>query len=177
MAKDFFDELSGTLSKKAQSLTERVNSVYETQKLRSRIAGEERMAEKLMTDIGRIVYSRFLEGGEVDSDLVSLCEEIKGHEDAADELKADAAGKKGQKICPACKKEVDKYASFCPYCGTPVPDPEPEEEEEPEFEEIPGNSDAEDAPAEDEDAEEVTAPEEAAEETEEAVPEEAEISE
>ncbi len=176
MAKDFFDELGGTLSKKAQSLTERVNSVYEAQKLRSRIAAEERMAEKLMTDIGRIIYSRFLEDGEVDSDLVSLCEEIKGHEDAADELKADAAGKKGQKICPACRKEVDKEALFCPYCGTPLPEPEPEEkEEELEFEEIPGDSDAEDTPAEDEDAEEVTAPEETAEET--AEPEETEISE
>ena len=142
MAKDFFDGLGGTLSKRAQSLTEKVGSVYESQKLKARIAGEERMAEKLMTEVGRIIYARFADGAEIDEDLLELCEEIKGHEDVVSELKASAANKKGHKICPACKKEVDQAVSFCPYCGAQVPDPEPEAaEEEPEFEEIPSEED------------------------------------
>lgn len=138
MAKDFFDELGGTLSKTAQSLTEKVGSVYETSKLKSKISGEARMAEKLMADIGRIIYARFAEGGEVDEDLRDLCEEIRGHEEVIDELKANAAGRKGLKICPSCKKEVSKDALFCPYCGAPLPVPEPEEV----FEEVPEEVDA-----------------------------------
>ncbi|MBQ9064646.1 MAG: zinc ribbon domain-containing protein [Blautia sp.] len=137
MAKDFFDGLGGTLSHKAQTLTEKFGFVYESQKLKSRISGEKRMIEKLQSDIGRIIYERFADGMEVDESLVSLCEEIRGHEDAIEEFKGYAAGRKGLKICPACKKEVDKKALFCPYCGTPVPNPEPEEEEESEFVEIP----------------------------------------
>lgn len=156
MAKDFLDELSKT----AQSLTEKVSSVYESSKLRSKIAAEENQAEKLMAEIGKIIYTRFMEGKETDSEFQELCEAILGHKKAVDDLKAAAAGKKGLKICPACEKEIDKDAMFCPYCGTPVPNPEPEQEDE--FE------DTEDGAAE-EDACEVT---EAVEETEE--PEESE---
>ena len=125
MAKDFLDELSKT----AQSLTEKVSSVYESSKLRSKIAAEENEAEKLMAEIGKIVYARFVEGKETDSEFQELCEGILGHKKAAEDLKAAAAGRKGLKICPACEKEIDKDAMFCPYCGTPVPNPEPVKEE------------------------------------------------
>lgn len=155
MAKDFLDELSRT----AQSLTEKVSSVYESTKLRSKIAAEENEAEKLMAEIGKIIYARFAEGQETDSEFQELCEGILGHKKAVDELKAEAAGKKGLKICPACEKEIDKEAMFCPYCGTPVPNPEPVEEED-------FTDDAEDEFAE-EDACEVTETEEAEETAEE----------
>lgn len=162
MAKDFLDELSKT----AQSLTEKVSSVYESTKLRSKIAAEENEAEKLMAEIGKIIYARFAEGQETDSEFQELCEGILGHKKAVDELKAAAAGKKGLKICPACEKEIDKEAMFCPYCGTPVPNPEPVEEED-------FVDDAEDEFAE-EDACEVTETVEETEETEEAAEEPAE---
>jgi len=155
MAKDFLDELSKT----AQSLTEKVSSVYESTKLRSKIAAEENEAEKLMAEIGKIIYARFAEGQETDSEFQELCEGILGHKKAVDELKAAAANKKGLKICPACEKEIDKEAMFCPYCGTPVPNPEPVEEED-------FTDDAEDEFAE-EDACEVTETEEAEETAEE----------
>lgn len=163
MAKDFLDELSKT----AQSLTEKVSSVYESSKLRSKIAAEEHESVKLMAEIGKIVYARFAEGKEVDSEFQELCEGILGHKKAVDELKATAAGKKGLKICPACEKEIDKDAMFCPYCGTPVPNPEPAPEEE-DF-----ADDAEDEFAA-EDACEVTETVEETEETEESAEEPAE---
>ncbi len=162
MAKDFLDELSKT----AQSLTEKVSSVYESSKLRSKIAAEENEAVKLMAEIGKIVYARFVEGQETDSEFQELCEGISGHKKAVDELKAAAAGKKGLKICPACEKEIDKDAMFCPYCGTPVPNPEPAEEEV-------MTDEAEDGTAE-EDACEVKEAVEVTEENEEPACEEAE---
>ena len=175
MAKDFFDELGETISRRAQDLSEKVGSAYESQRVRGKISNEEHARVKLMTDMGRLIYTKFTEGKEVDSDLVSLCEEIRSHEQAIEELKESAAAKKGLKICPACKKEVSKNAAFCPYCGTQVPDPEPEPEKEPEeaveadftepdsydFEEVPsGEAEEETAPEEEEAPEEEAAPEE-----------------
>ena len=164
MAKDFLDELTKT----AQSLTEKVSSVYESSKLRSKIAAEENEAEKLMAEIGKIIYARFAEGKETDSEFQELCEGILGHKKAVEDLKTEAAGRKGLKICPACEKEIDKEAMFCPYCGTPVPNPEPAEEEV-------MTDDAEDVFAE-EDACEVKETVEETEETEEPAEEPAEDS-
>ncbi|MBQ8305717.1 MAG: zinc ribbon domain-containing protein [Blautia sp.] len=132
MANDFFNDLSETLSKTAKGLSERMGSMYDAQKIRSKIAGEEKLINKALADIGQIVFDRFAEGGEVEEDIRALCEEICQHNESIESLKEEAAGKKGQKICPGCKKSVDKEVSFCPFCGTPVPDPEPPVEEEPE---------------------------------------------
>ena len=163
MAKDFFDELGENISKRAKDVSEKVSNAYETQRVRGKISNEEHAAEKLMTDIGRLVYTKFTEGQEVDSEFASICEEILSHEQAIEELKQSAAAKKGLKICPACKKEVSKKASFCPYCGTQVPDPEPEPEEAPAEEEEFDFTEAvveEEAASEEETAEEAEAPKE-----------------
>ena len=132
MANEFFSDLSEKLTKTAQGLGKSMGDIYEAQKKRSQISGEERMVDKLMTDVGRIIFDRYKEGADIDSELLAVCVEINQHMENIEALKEDVANKKGQKICPACKKSVDKEASFCPYCGTAVPDPEPEEEEIPE---------------------------------------------
>ena len=129
MANDFFNDLSETLSKTAKGLGERMGSMYDAQKIRSKIAGEEKLINKTLADIGQILFDRFVEGQEMDEDIRVLCEEICQHNENIENLKEEAASKKGQKICPGCKKNVDKEVAFCPFCGTPVPDPEPPVEE------------------------------------------------
>ena len=64
----------------------------------------------------------------MDEELQNLCQEIRQHLDAIAEYKDAAADLKGRKICPSCKRAVEKDAAFCPYCGTACPNPEPEEE-------------------------------------------------
>ncbi len=129
MANDFFKDLSETITKTAQGLSERVGGLYEEQKLRARISDEEKMVTKTMADIGQIMFDRYLAGNVEDEELTSLFEEIKEHMANIEDLKAESAGKKNQKICPNCKKAVDKTVCFCPFCGTEVPNPEPVEEE------------------------------------------------
>ena len=56
MAKDFFGTLGETLTKTARELSGRAEEVYETQRLRNKISGEERQINKAMADLGKIIY-------------------------------------------------------------------------------------------------------------------------
>ena len=63
MAKDFFGSLGETLTKTARELSDRAEEVYETQRLKNKISGEERQITKAMADIGKIIYKRWCSAG------------------------------------------------------------------------------------------------------------------
>lgn len=130
MGTDFFDELGETLTRTARELGERAEQIYETQKIRNKISGEERIVDKLMADMGNLLYRRYKAGETLDGEFVTFCEEIDQHFLKIKEYKENAADLKGKKICPSCGKAVDKEVSFCPYCGTACPDPETEDAKE-----------------------------------------------
>lgn len=156
---DFFDGLGETITKTAKELGERAEQIYEAQKIRNRISGEERIIDKVMADIGNLIYKRFTNGEALDSEVSVLCEEIQQHVQKIKEYRGAAADIKGQKLCPACEKAVDKEVSFCPYCGAECPAPEPEKTEEDEIKEAyednfqaeePVEAEAEEAPMQEE---------------------------
>lgn len=128
MGSEFFDGLGETISRTAKELGGKAEVLYGTQKLKSRISGEERVVEKLMSDMGNIVYRKYTEGNAVEGELGELCEKISQHMHMILELKERMAELKGQKLCLSCQKAVEKDVSFCPYCGAACPTPEPEEE-------------------------------------------------
>lgn len=134
MAADFFDGLKKTISqttkelgKATRELSERAEQTIEAQKIRNKIAGEEKIIEKVKVDIGEWIYKKHANGEGLDSELSALCQEIDQHYLKIREYKDSAANIKGQKVCPSCEREVDMSVSFCPYCGTPCPTPEPVE--------------------------------------------------
>lgn len=129
MAKDFFDELSDTITRTTKDLSKKAGQIYETQKIRSKISSEEQMIQKLKADIGNVIYEKYKDGAEVEEGLKGFCEEIQQHLHIIAGYKDAAAELKGQKICPACGKSVDRSVAFCPFCGSPCPTPEPEKAE------------------------------------------------
>ena len=129
MARDFFDELSDTITRTTKDLGKKAGQLYEAQKIRSKISSEEQMVQKLKADIGNVIFEKYKEGAEVEEALKGFCEEIEQHLDIIDGYKDAAAEMKGRKICPACGKSVDRSVAFCPFCGSPCPIPEPAEEE------------------------------------------------
>lgn len=135
MGTEFFDGLGETLTRTAKELGERAEQIYETQKLRNKISGEERIIDKVMADIGNLIYKRHVNGEALDSELSVLCEEIQQHMLKIKEYRSSAADIKGQKICPSCEKAVDKEVAFCPYCGAECPNPEPVKEQDDEIKE------------------------------------------
>ena len=101
MAKSsFWDDLGNTLTRKAKGLSSRAENLYEIQKIRNKLSAQERMTEKLMMDIGKMIYTRYEQGEAVDGETGVICEEISQHM---------------------------LEASFCPYCGAACPTAELEE--------------------------------------------------
>ena len=128
MAKSsFWDDLGNTLTRKAKGLSSRAENLYEIQKIRNKLPAQERMTEKLMMDIGKMIYTRYEQGEAVDGETGAICEEISQHMLEADHYRDAIAASKGEKFCPACHKAVMREASFCPYCGAACPTAELEE--------------------------------------------------
>lgn len=176
MAKSsFWDDLGNTLTRKAKGLSSRAENLYEIQKVRNKLSAQERMTEKLMMDIGKMIYTRYEHGEAVDGEVGAICEEISQHMLEADHYRDAIAASKGEKFCPACHKAVMREASFCPYCGAACPTAELEEKAtdviEQSDEELKEAAEAEVT----ETAEEVSEMPEEAEATE--TPEEAEVTE
>ena len=128
MAKSsFWDDLGNTLTRKAKGLSSRAENLYEIQKIRNKLSAQERMTEKLMMDIGKMIYTRYEQGEAVDGETGAICEEISQHMLEAAHYSDAIAASKGEKFCPACHKAVMREASFCPYCGAACPTAELEE--------------------------------------------------
>ena len=130
MGADFFDSLGEALTKTAREIGERAEQIYEVQKLRNRISGEERMVDKILIDVGNLIYKRYESGEEMEPEITVLCEEVRQHIRKIREYKRQAAGIKGRKVCQSCGKAIDKEVSYCPYCGTACTFEEAESETE-----------------------------------------------
>ena len=124
---NFWDDLGNTLTRKAKGLSSRAENLYEIQKIRNKLSAQERMTEKLMMYIGKLIYTRYEHGEAVDGEVGAICEEISQHMLEADHFRDAIAASKGEKFCPACHKAVMREASFCPYCGAACPTAELEE--------------------------------------------------
>ena len=130
MAKDFFGNLGQALSKTAKELSGRAEDVYETQRLKNKISAEERQIDKIMADLGKIVYQRYKEEVPVDDAQKALCEQIDQRMEQIEQLRTDINELKirTRRICPSCGKEVEKNAAFCKFCGAACPTQEEEED-------------------------------------------------
>lgn len=130
MAKDFLGSLGETLTKTAKELSGRAEEVYETQRLRNKISGEERQVEKAMADLGRIIYKRYKEEVPVDDAQKALCEQIDQRMEQIEKYKTDISELKikSKRFCPSCGSPIEKGAAFCSQCGAACPTEEPEEE-------------------------------------------------
>ena len=95
MARDFFDELSDTITRTTKDLGKKAGQLYEAQKIRSKISSEEQMVQKLKADIGNVIFEKYKEGAEVEEALKGFCEEIEQHLDIIDGYKDAAAEMKG----------------------------------------------------------------------------------
>lgn len=130
MAKDFFGSLGETLTKTAKELSGRAEEVYETQRLKNKISGEERQVEKAMADLGRIIYKRYKEEVPVDDAQKAICEQIDQRMEQIEKYKTDISELKikRKRFCPSCGSPIEKGAAFCSQCGAACPTEEPEEE-------------------------------------------------
>ena len=130
MAKDLFGILGETLTKTAKELSGRAEEVYETQRLKNKISGEERQIEKAMADLGRIIYKRYKKEIPVDDAQKALCEQIDQRMEQIEKYKTDISELKvkNKRFCPSCGSPLAKDDAFCSQCGAACPTVEPEED-------------------------------------------------
>ncbi|MGI6069939.1 MAG: zinc ribbon domain-containing protein [Blautia sp.] len=127
MGNDFLGELGETITKTAKEIGEKADVFFESQKLQNKAASEKRMIEKNLSDLGNLVYKRYVDGETMDEELSAVCEEITQHQTVIAKYREEIARLKGRKICGGCGESIDRDSAFCPKCGTPCPpDPEPE---------------------------------------------------
>ena len=58
MGNDFFSGIGAIIAKTARNISQKAEDLYEVQKIRNQLSGEEQLAEKAMMDIGRVIYAR-----------------------------------------------------------------------------------------------------------------------
>ena len=123
MAKDFFGSLGETLTKTAKELSGRAEEVYETQRLKNKISGEERQIEKAMAYLGRIIYKRYKKEIPVDDAQKALCEQIDQRMEQIEKYKTDISELKvkNKRFCPSCGSPLAKDDAFCSQCGAACP--------------------------------------------------------
>lgn len=123
MTKDFFGSLGETLTKTARELSDRAEEVYETQRLKNKISGEERQITKAMADIGKIIYKRYRDGVPLAEEEKAICEQIDERRVQIDKYKEEMNGIKGSRFCPSCGNPAwqKRCVLFQMRCGLPEP--------------------------------------------------------
>ena len=128
MAKDFFGSLGETLTKTARELSGRAEEVYETQRIRNRISGEKRQVEKVMADLGKIIYKRYKDGVPLDEEENALCEQIDQRMEQIEKYEEEMKNVKAGRCCPSCGNPLGRNDAYCSRCGAACPVPESEED-------------------------------------------------
>ena len=137
MSDDFLKNISKTFRETMGTVGKKTDEFVEIQKIRSRQGQLESRIENNYQEIGRKIYCRYRNGEAFDEQLAEICREIMHMEKEIDMCKEQVAEKKGQMICPSCGAGVPKEASFCMYCGAPLPEKKEEKPEDADFTEVP----------------------------------------
>ena len=127
MAKDFFDSIGKSLAKTMREVGGRAENFYSEQKLKGNISGEEKQIQKIMEELGKIVYRRYCDGAPLEDMRKRLCEQIDQRMERIAQFKEEIAGVKSKKICSSCGTAVEEGMAFCPHCGTACTTKEKEE--------------------------------------------------
>lgn len=127
MAKDFFDSIGKSLAKTMREVGGRAENFYSEQKLKGNISGEEKQIQKIMEELGKIVYRRYCDGAPLEDMQKRLCEQIDQRMERIAQFKEEIAGVKSKKICSSCGTVVEEGMAFCPHCGAACTTKEKEE--------------------------------------------------
>lgn len=120
MTGDFFTDFGETISKAAKDLGNRADSFVETQKIRAKILSEQKMIEKDFTDLGKMIYKKYVDGEPLDETMAEVCEDVTQRKIAIATHRETIAKMNGETICAACGASAPADAAFCMQCGAPI---------------------------------------------------------
>lgn len=111
----FFDKIGETLAAKGKDVADKAREMAEVNRLNGQINSQKSMAEKIYTEIGRMVCEnrenwRNMDVSEPLERLDSIQTEIV-------RLQEEILRVKGVCRCGSCGAEIDGNVTFCPKCG------------------------------------------------------------
>lgn len=129
-----FKNITNKVTDTAKAAVRKSGDIVEVTKLNLSIGTEEDKIKKTYTELGRMIYESYEEGGNFSEIVIEYCERIKSYEAAINEMKERINVLKSIKICPSCNTELELYVNFCPICGVKQEKgaQENDEEEQPE---------------------------------------------
>ena len=117
MAGKFFLDLGETFAKTARELGDRAESAYEKQKIKNKISTEKRAVEKILLDLGKLLYKSYANGETLNEEQKALCEQIAQRKRTIKAYQDSLNEDEGTKYCTGCKKKIPADVLFCPNCG------------------------------------------------------------
>jgi hypothetical protein len=113
----FLENFGKKVGEAAQAAAKKSGDLVETTKISVNINSEEDKIQKLYTQIGKLVYTKYSSTGTTDEEGIEACEAIKVHEQNIKSLKDKLLEIKGTKVCASCGSEIEKAQLFCAKCG------------------------------------------------------------
>ena len=118
---DFISTVKEKAEEMAVSAVKTSNAVVETVKSNFAIVEQEQAANKLLKELGMVVYEAYKNASQPDDDEVAekcvALDEIYG---TIGGLKDKIKEIKNIKVCAACKNNIKAEHKFCPNCGEEI---------------------------------------------------------
>lgn len=114
---DFLEALKDKISSTTRTVAQKSGAIVEITKLRARIAENEAEINKTLRRMGESLYEAYKTGEESYTSIAESCADIDAAYERIDELSARMQELRNVKICPVCKKEMDRDAVYCSICG------------------------------------------------------------
>ena len=120
---EFFDKLTKKASETYKGAAEKTSKIAKEAKLKLKINENKSKINDLYEEIGRKVYQKHAETGDVciKKDLEEECAKIDILSAEIDKYNKEILELSDLKTCVKCKEPMDKNAKFCPKCGEEQP--------------------------------------------------------
>lgn len=120
---EFFDKLTKKASETYKGAAEKTSKIAKEAKLKLKINENKSKIKDLYEEIGKKVYQKHTETGDVciKKDLEEECAKIDILSAEIDKYHKEILELSNLKTCVKCKEPMDQNAKFCPKCGEEQP--------------------------------------------------------
>ena len=114
---DFLETLKEKIGQTTRVVAKKSNDLVEITKLRASLNEAEAEIDRTLRHMGESLYEAYKTGAETYASLEENCEEIDALYARIEELTSRISFLRNAKVCPVCKKEMERSAMFCSACG------------------------------------------------------------
>ncbi len=112
-----FDDLKSKVTEMSKSAMQKSNEIVEVTKINLAIGDAQSEIDKVLKDVGEIIYGAYQEGANFGEEIESKCIKVDEIIENINGMKEKLAELKKVKICPNCEGENEPNATFCSKCG------------------------------------------------------------